>query len=128
MVGGGSRKDGPVAINSTNVFAALGSLKKKKKSDKGDSSSKNAGSSKTKHDGEGNGVEEQVFWAPAPLTMKSWADVDDEDDDDYYATTAPPPSVWVAGEDDQKGNETPVEVRVRLIITPFSTSILYILI
>ncbi|XP_057718330.1 uncharacterized protein LOC130932888 [Arachis stenosperma] len=38
----------------------------------------------------------EVFWAPAPLTSKSWADVDDEDDDDYYAITAPPQSVWGA--------------------------------
>ncbi|RZC08851.1 hypothetical protein D0Y65_015526 [Glycine soja] len=37
-----------------------------------------------------------VFWAPVPLTSKSWADVDDEDDDDYYATIAPPESVWAA--------------------------------
>ncbi|XLS45621.1 hypothetical protein HN51_002486, partial [Arachis hypogaea] len=36
------------------------------------------------------------FLAPAPLTSKSWADVDDEDDDDYYAITAPPQSVWGA--------------------------------
>ncbi|GFY96307.1 hypothetical protein Acr_11g0006130 [Actinidia rufa] len=40
------------------------------------------------------GPEKQVFWAPTPLTVKSWADVDDEDDDDYYATTAPPQAVW----------------------------------
>ncbi|KAL5147128.1 hypothetical protein HKD37_06G016868 [Glycine soja] len=37
-----------------------------------------------------------VFWAPVPLTSKSWVDVDDEDDDDYYATIAPPESVWAA--------------------------------
>ncbi|XP_019437669.1 PREDICTED: uncharacterized protein LOC109343696 isoform X4 [Lupinus angustifolius] len=61
-------------ISNTNVFAALDSLKKKKKSDKKSES------------------EPQVFWAPAPLNVKSWADVDD--DDDYYATTAPPQSVW----------------------------------
>ncbi|KAL4397887.1 hypothetical protein AHAS_Ahas01G0236800 [Arachis hypogaea] len=36
------------------------------------------------------------FLAPAPLTSKSWADVDDEDDDDYFAITAPPQSVWGA--------------------------------
>ncbi|KAD1176683.1 hypothetical protein E3N88_43196 [Mikania micrantha] len=94
MVGGGNRKDDAIAINSTNVFAALGSLKKKKK------------------DKETQAEKEQVFWAPAPLTVKSWADVDDEDDDDYYATTAPPP-VWGAGAGMQqekiKGNETPVE-------------------
>lgn len=114
MVGGGNRKDDPIAINSTNVFAALGSLKKKKKSDKEQGSSKKGSSSKKKQDKESKAEKEQVFWAPAPLTVKSWADVDDEDDDDYYATTAPPP-VWGAGagmqQDKVKGNETPVEVR-----------------
>ncbi|KAK0572542.1 hypothetical protein LWI29_033263 [Acer saccharum] len=43
MVGGGSRKDESLVINSTNVFAALGSLKKKKKS-----TGKEQGSSKSK--------------------------------------------------------------------------------
>ncbi|GJV28974.1 hypothetical protein Tco_1385422 [Tanacetum coccineum] len=40
-----------------------------------------------------------VFWAPAPLTVKSWVDVDDED---YYAITASSP-VWGvgAGKDDK---------------------------
>lgn len=107
MAGGGYRKEDSVAISSTNVFAALGSLKKKKKSDKG-------GSSRKGQDKEGEGEKEQVFWAPAPLTVKSWADVDDEDDDDYYATTAPPQSVWGGvgeQEDKVKGSETPVEVR-----------------
>ncbi|GKC58091.1 hypothetical protein Tco_1085689 [Tanacetum coccineum] len=42
---------------------------------------------------------EHVFWAPAPLIVKSWVDVDDED---YYAITAPP-LVWGvgAGKDDK---------------------------
>lgn len=110
MVGGGIRKDDPIAINSTNVFAALGSLKKKKKSDK---ESKKGSGSKAKKESKESKKEEPVFWAPAPLTVKSWADVDDEDDDDYYATTAPPP-VWGSGSGMQqekvKGNETPVEV------------------
>ena len=48
------------------------------------------------------------FWAPAPLSVKSWADVDDEDDDDYYATTAPPPVWGVAVGKDAK--VAPVEV------------------
>nr|GEU54246.1 hypothetical protein [Tanacetum cinerariifolium] len=91
MVGG--RKDGPIAsISSNNVFAALSSSKKKKKSSKN-------------NEGEG----EKVFWAPAPLTMKSWADVDDEDDDDYYATTAPPVSAWAGEEEKPKGAESAVE-------------------
>ena len=114
MAGGGSRKDETIAISSTNVFAALGSLKKKKKSDKEQGSSKKGSSSKKKQDKESKAEKEQVFWAPAPLTVKSWADVDDEDDDDYYATTAPPP-VWGASggmqQDKVKGNETPVEVK-----------------
>nr|GFD02684.1 hypothetical protein [Tanacetum cinerariifolium] len=85
MAGGGVRKDDGVSFNSTNVFAALGSLKKKK--------SKSEGVSKKGKKKEVKVEKEQVFWAPAPLNVKSWADVDDEDDDDYYATTAPPP-VW----------------------------------
>lgn len=94
MVGGGSRREEAVTINSNNVFAALGSLKKKKKpSDKEKGSSKSKGSSANKPEKE---PEKEVFWAPAPLTVKSWADVDDEDDDDYYAVTAPPQSAWGA--------------------------------
>ncbi|CAI9766730.1 unnamed protein product [Fraxinus pennsylvanica] len=46
----------------------------------------------------------QMFWAPAPLTAKSWADVDD---DDYYATIAPPQSPWgEGGEGSNKPEET----------------------
>lgn len=88
MVGRGSRKEEVPVINSTNVFAALGSLKKKKKKEQGSSKSGAEAAAATE--------KKEVFWAPAPLTAKSWADVDDEDDDDYYATTAPPESVWGA--------------------------------
>ncbi|PSS17795.1 Mitochondrial glycoprotein [Actinidia chinensis var. chinensis] len=107
MVGGGNRRDeGSLAINNTNVFAALETLRKKKKSDKDRGSSKSKGSSKS----QGKEPEPQVFWAPTPLTTKSWADVDDEDDEDYYATTAPPPSVWHLSESDQtKEKQAPVE-------------------
>ena len=112
MAGGGNRKDDSVVLNSTNVFAALGSLRKKKKSDKEQGSSK-SGKSGSKKKQDKNEPEPQVFWAPAPLTTKSWADVDDEDDDDYYATTAPLP-VWAGMEGDQtekaKESLTPVEV------------------
>ncbi|KZV28005.1 hypothetical protein F511_35233 [Dorcoceras hygrometricum] len=88
MVGGGNRKDdGPFIGNNTNVFAALDNLRRKKKSDKGKDSSKDATKSKFK---EVSDEKPQVFWAPSPLTVKSWADVEDEEDDDYYATTAPP--------------------------------------
>lgn len=83
MVGGGG-------ISSTNVFAALDSLKKKK-SDKG--SSKKPGSIK-------EADPPQVLWPPAStLEGKSWADVDD--DDDYYAA-APPLPVWGASEQGQQ--------------------------
>lgn len=88
-MGGGNRKD-DLVISNSNVFAALGTLRKKKKSSDKDSKSKSSSSKKA----EQKEPEPQVFWAPAPLTVKSWADVDDEDDDDYYATTAPPQSVW----------------------------------
>ena len=101
MVGGGSRKDEQLVISNNNVFAALGTLRKKKKSDKG----KNAEGSVSKNVKD----PEPVFWAPAPLTVKSWADVDDEDDDDYYATTAPPQAVWgpdTANEHHHKPKET----------------------
>ncbi|KAL2626973.1 hypothetical protein AAZV13_07G143900 [Glycine max] len=73
-------RDEAPAINNTNVFVVLGSLKKKKDQ---------RGPSKPND-------KKDIFWAPAPLTSKSWADVDDEDDNDYYATIAPPESVWVA--------------------------------
>lgn len=87
MAGGGSRRAGAAEqpkIGSGNVFAALETLKKKKKpADKG---AKPAAREDPKP---------EVFWAPAPLTAKSWADVEDDDDDDYFATTAPPPRpVW----------------------------------
>ncbi|KAJ6435007.1 hypothetical protein OIU84_000280 [Salix udensis] len=108
MVGGGRRRDeGSLVINNTNVFAALETLRKKKKSDK------ERGCSKIGKGGSKSGKEQpkepepEVFWAPAKLTAKSWADVDDDDDDDYYATTAPPPSVWGASEQ-QKSEEKSV--------------------
>lgn len=92
----GSRRDeGSLVISNTNVFAALDTLRKKKKSEKG-SSSKSKGSSKSAPSAKEQ--DSQVFWAPAPLKVSSWADVDDEDDDDYYATTAPPKSVWGTSE------------------------------
>ncbi|KAG6475686.1 hypothetical protein ZIOFF_064915 [Zingiber officinale] len=70
MVGSGSRRDdAPLKINSTNVFTVLETLKKKKKSDK---ESKSKGASQS----QGKEQEKQVFWAPAPLTSMSWADVE----------------------------------------------------
>ncbi|KAL7164368.1 hypothetical protein ACSBR2_040306 [Camellia fascicularis] len=103
MVGGGNRRnEGSLVIKNTNVFAALETLRrKKKKSDEDRGSSKSKGSSESK----AKEAESQVFWAPTPLPVKSWADVDDEDDDDYYATTAPPQTVW--GETKEK--QAPVE-------------------
>ncbi|KAH1131986.1 hypothetical protein J1N35_003364 [Gossypium stocksii] len=95
MAGGGKgRKEDPLVINSTNVFAALGSLKKKKK--KG-GEKENLGSSSKSKGLKGLGKEaekKEVFWAPTPLKVKSWADVDEEDDDDYYASMAPSGSAW----------------------------------
>ncbi|PIN14214.1 hypothetical protein CDL12_13168 [Handroanthus impetiginosus] len=108
MVGGGNRRDeGSFRVNNTNVFAALESLRKKKKSDKEKGSSKGSKSaSKAGTAGKSKEAEEkQVYWAPAPLTVKSWADVDDEDDDDYYATTAPPQAIW-GGSGVNKAEET----------------------
>ncbi|KAK4782812.1 hypothetical protein SAY86_007186 [Trapa natans] len=96
MVGGaGSRRDeGSLMISNTNVFAALETLKKKKTNKvKGGSKSgefKSSTSSARSKEPEAS----PVFWAPAPLNSKSWADIDDDDDDDYYATTAPPSSIW----------------------------------
>ncbi|KAL8499274.1 hypothetical protein ACS0TY_022307 [Phlomoides rotata] len=92
MVGGGNRRDeASFTVSNTNVFAALESLRKKKKSDKDKGSSRGGkGTSKAAN----SEAEKQIYWAPAPLTVKSWADVDDEDDDDYYATTAPPQAIW----------------------------------
>ncbi|KAF8727019.1 hypothetical protein HU200_019514 [Digitaria exilis] len=87
MAGGASRRGGAAEetrIGTGNVFAALETLKKKKKKPAADKGAKPAEEPKP-----------EVFWAPAPLTAKSWADVEDDDDDDYFATTAPPPRpVW----------------------------------
>lgn len=86
---------------NSNVFAALDSLRKKKKSSDKESKSSKGSSSKKEQ-------EPEVLWAPAPLTVKSWADVDDEDDDDYYATTAPLQSFLGSNESEKKPE--PVEV------------------
>ncbi|KAL5559227.1 hypothetical protein UlMin_035438 [Ulmus minor] len=91
---GGRRDDGSLVINNTNVFAALETLRKKKKSDKERKNKSSKSQSAPKE------PEPQVFWTPAPVT-KNWADVDDEDDDDYLATTAPLPSVWGTSEPEQ---------------------------
>lgn len=97
------------------MFAALGSLRKKKKSDKEQqgSSKSSKSSSKKKQEEEEEKRKQEVFWAPTPLTVKSWADVDDEDDDDYYATTAPPQAIWSGADPEIKPKEssTPIEVR-----------------
>ena len=111
MVGGGSRRDeGSLVINNTNVFAALDTLRKKKKSDKDRGSSKKSSSKSQQQQQPQKEPEPQVFWAPAPLTVKSWADVDD--DDDYYATTAPPQSVWGSSEPSQSHEDTIANVEV----------------
>lgn len=123
MVGGGSRRDeGSLVINNTNVFAALETLRKKKKSDK---DRKSKGSSKSAQSAQPKAPEAQVFWAPAPLNAKSWADVDDEDDDDYYATTAPPQSVWGPSEPHQNKDRPNVEVRTSLNFI-FSVDVWYL--
>lgn len=108
MPGGvGRRDEGSLVLNSTNVFAALGSLRKKKKSDKLKSKGRSGGATKA---AAGKEPEQQAFWAPAPLTAKSWADVEDEDDDDYYATMGPPISAWGSVEPPKvEGSSTPVE-------------------
>ncbi|XP_016502196.1 uncharacterized protein LOC107820424 isoform X1 [Nicotiana tabacum] len=89
---------------NSNVFAALDSLRKKKKSSDKESKSSKGSSSKKEQ-------EPEVLWAPAPLTVKSWADVDDEDDDDYYATTAPLQSFLGSNESEKKPE--PVEVELQ---------------
>lgn len=110
MVGGGNRRDeSSFTVSNTNVFAALESLRKKKKSDKEKGSSK-GGKGTSKAGGGQNAEEKQVFWAPAPLTVKSWADVDDEDDDDYYATTAPPQAIWGGNTPEETDKPDVVEV------------------
>ncbi|KAK4795665.1 hypothetical protein SAY86_027991 [Trapa natans] len=93
MGGGGSRRDErSFAINNGNVFAALEILRKKKKSDKY-KASRSSSKATTKTALKDLEVA-PVFWAPAPLNNKSWADVDDDDDDDYYATAEPLQTAW----------------------------------
>lgn len=100
MAGGGSRRAGgaeDVKIGTGNVFAALETLKKKKKKPAADKAGSKGGSRGAKGQ-EPPAPKPEVFWAPTPLTTKSWADVEDDDDDDYFATTAPPPRpVWGDG-------------------------------
>ncbi|KAL5783207.1 hypothetical protein ACOSP7_008236 [Xanthoceras sorbifolium] len=110
MAGGGSRRDeGSRVINNTNVFAALETLRKKKKSDKDRGSSKTGNGSKSQQQNNNKAPEEpQVFWAPSPLKVSSWADVDD--DDDYYATTAPPQTAWGSSEAPHSQEENPSNV------------------
>ena len=126
-MGGGSRRDeGSLVINNTNVFAALDSLRKKKKSDKDRKSGK--GSSNSKGQAQTKEPEPQVFWAPAPLNAKSWADVDDEDDDDYYATTAPANAVWGLPDQQQSSSkDEPSHVEVRYSICFFLAILLVFL-
>ena len=110
-MGGGSRKDeGSLVINNTNVFAALDTLRKKKKSDKDRGSPRKSSSKSQQQQQPKKESEPQVFWAPAPLTVKSWADVDD--DDDYYATTAPPQSVWGSSEPSHSHEDKTANVEV----------------
>ncbi|KAK1264690.1 hypothetical protein QJS04_geneDACA023816 [Acorus gramineus] len=98
MAGKGKQKDGGTTVLiSTNGFAALDTLRKKKRSDKTKGSS-GGESIKAKE------PEPQTFWAPAPLNSTKWADIDD-DDDDYYATTAPPPSIWGKSEVEEAGKD-----------------------
>lgn len=104
MVGGGNRRDdGPVNIVNSNVFAALETLKKKKKSDK--ESSKKASSKHGTSKGTSNTDPEPqpVIWTQTPLNATSWADVED-DDDDFYANTAPLQTSWT--QPDQRGTKT----------------------
>ncbi|KAJ6846766.1 nucleolin [Iris pallida] len=82
MAGGGG------SIRSTNVFAALDSLKKKKKS------KATAGQSRTEPE------PAEVFWAPTPIKSMSWADV--EDDDDYFATAKPLEKLPVTKEEEDQ--------------------------
>lgn len=77
------RDDDALVLSSTNVFAALGSLKKKKKKMMIKTTAKKKSSGEASRE-----AQEQVFWAPAPLNAKSWADVVD-DDDDYVAAVLP---------------------------------------
>ncbi|CAH8359977.1 unnamed protein product [Eruca vesicaria subsp. sativa] len=105
MVGGGGnmREEGSMkpTIQNTNLFAALDTRRKKKKSVKVTEPVKEA--------------EPQVFWAPTPLKAKAWADIDsDDEDEDYFATTAPPPphsqTLWSASQASE-AKEVHVEVR-----------------
>ncbi|KAK9130865.1 hypothetical protein Sjap_011352 [Stephania japonica] len=113
MVGGGGnrRDDGPLNVHSTNVFAALESLRRKKKSDKDHGSKSGKGSSKSQAK---EPEQPQTFWAPTPLTAKSWADVDDDDDDDYYATTAPPQPVWGSSKPQEANKESSSPLEIEL--------------
>lgn len=113
-------------IGSGNVFAALEALKKKKKKKPPSASSSAPGrkvNGTKKPAAPGKGEENaprpppEVFWAPAPLKSKSWADVEDEDDDDYFATTAPPRPVWETASAAADGKAGAEEVSARFAFT-----------
>ncbi|KAL0910137.1 hypothetical protein M5K25_021079 [Dendrobium thyrsiflorum] len=107
MVGGGIRRDDAApGISSKNVFAALETLKKKKKSSVKDRKvpSKSKELLKTQ---EKEPEPSQVFWIHTPLN-KSWADVDD-DDDDYYKSAPVLPGWGAAGQQQEKDVGVPAE-------------------
>ncbi|XP_047327067.1 uncharacterized protein LOC124930758 [Impatiens glandulifera] len=93
MVGNGIRMRDSFTLNNTNVFAALTTLRKKKKN-KPIKLIKDQGSLKKQQEEEKNNPEPQVLWTLTPLIAESWADVEDDDDFDYFASTAPPQVVW----------------------------------
>ncbi|XP_024543321.1 stress response protein NST1 isoform X2 [Selaginella moellendorffii] len=94
MFGGGYRKDdGLPAVSTANIFSALERKSSKKKLDK---HALQSSQSKQQEDA-------GQFWVPSPVTVKSWADV--EDDDDYFATTAPLPAIW--GQTTTKSSQEP---------------------
>ncbi|EFJ17786.1 hypothetical protein SELMODRAFT_444781 [Selaginella moellendorffii] len=76
------KDDGLPAVSTANIFSALERKSNKKKLDK---HALQSSQSKQQEDA-------GQFWVPSPVTVKSWADV--EDDDDYFATTAPLPAIW----------------------------------
>jgi hypothetical protein len=112
MAGGGNRRGGAAGeakIGTGNVFAALETLKKKKKKPAAGKAGAKGGSKAAKGQ---EPPKPEVFWAPAPLITKSWADVEDDDDDDYFATTAPPTRpVW--GDAAAKDRDAPALEEVR---------------
>jgi hypothetical protein len=73
--------------------------------------------------------EKELFWAPTPLTTKSWVDVEDGDEDYYITTTVLSCLVWgTAGEPAKEEDDVEDVVRAVLQEVYFPTFSIFLVI